>query len=330
MDSETSEITTEMKAQDLASEEVTIEAITPEASAGAECVVLSDLNITRIKRELLQADPNQVRKEFPETHINSLRKSIEEDGLRDPLDVVPIPSKEGEEQHYLIVDGECRFRATEGILDELPCIILTEETAKSWSLKANLLRKDLNPMEKSDCLFRYLKSANLLDKDGKAVRKALNIISSSYNISPSMVTELYSLQKLPIEIQDEQRKNGFIPLRKIKKLATNTMLEDEERRSELYKELVAKYTPKEAKKPTKRDKTKPNKIILKHIEGVKSKAENTLQYYAKIDFSRYSPEESQKLGESLCAALETFTQIQKIIETKLEELTSVPTTIEGQ
>lgn len=285
--------------------------------------------IVLIKRELITPDPNQVRKSFSESHINSLRESIQEDGLRHPLDVVALPTNEDEEQQYLLVDGECRFRASEGILEALPCIVLSEETAKSWSLKANLLREDLNPMEKSDCLMRYMDASGLLTEDGKAARNALTKISETYGFSASMVSELFSLQKLPDDIKNAERENGLLPLRKLKKLSTKRMLAREEERSELYQKLLSQYTSRESKPITKRDTDQPNKIRMKHIAGVRSKAENTHDYYKKIDFSKYTREESLALQKSLEAALITFTEVQKSLEKNLESLKEKIATFES-
>ena len=306
-----------------------VEQITTLIAEEDESVVSHASNVIWVKREFLNPDPEQVRKSFPESHIKSLRESIQEDGLRHPLDVVPMAAQNGEEQYYQIVDGECRFRATEGILEELPCIVLTEETAKSWSLKANLLREDLNPMEKSDCLMRYMDASGLLAEDGKAERNALTKISETYGFSASMLSELFSLQKLPDDIKNAQRENGLIPLRKLKKLSTKRMLQSEEERSELYLKLLSQYTPKESKPITKREKNQPNKIRMKHIEGVRSKAENTLEYYKKIDFSKYNPEESQALQKSLDAALNTMLDIQGVLEEKLESLKGKIATFES-
>ena len=301
---------------------------TPIAEEG-ESVVSHASEVIWIKREFLIPDPEQVRKNFPESHLNSLRESILEDGLRHPLDVVPMATQNGEEQYYQIVDGECRYRASEGLLEELPCIVLSEETAKSWSLKANLLREDLNPMEKSDCLMRYMKATNLLDEEGKAERNSITMISGKYNISTSMVSELYSLQRLPAHIKEEQRKNGNIPLRKIKKLSTKEVLADDELLNERYQQLLKQFTPKKPKKIEKRDPSQPNKIRMKHIEGVRSKAENTLEYYKQIDFSKYTPEESQALQRSLDAALNTLLDIQVVLEEKLESLREKIATFES-
>jgi len=231
-----------------------------------------------------------------------------------------MAAQNGEEQHYQIVDGECRFRATEGILEELPCIVLTEETARFWSLKANLLREDLNPMEKSDCLMRYMKVANLLNQEGKAERNSITMISGKYNISTSMVSELYSLQRLPDHIKEEQRKTGYIPLRKFKTLSTKKILADDELLADRYQQLIKQFAPKEPKKIEKRDPSQPNKITLKRIEGVRSKAEHTLEYYKQLDFSTYSVEESSELKKSLDDALLSIMELQEVIDQKIKAL----------
>ena len=80
----------------------------------------SKLKVEYIPREYISPDPEQVRKQFSQEHIDRLRESFRQIGIRTPLDVVQMPDSEEGTPRYKIIDGECRYRASEGVLDKIP------------------------------------------------------------------------------------------------------------------------------------------------------------------------------------------------------------------
>ena len=98
-------------------------------SGGGQEIVIGDID----------PNPDQPRRAFSEESIAQLAQSIREQGLLQPILVVPMNGG-----RYRIVAGERRWRAARMAgLDRVPCIIREMEIA----LIENLQREDLNPIE---------------------------------------------------------------------------------------------------------------------------------------------------------------------------------------
>jgi ParB/RepB/Spo0J family partition protein len=65
-------------------------------------------SVLAIPTSLISPDPDQPRKEFTPEYINGLAESIKAEGLLQPITVRKNPSEPGK---YLIIMGECRWRA---------------------------------------------------------------------------------------------------------------------------------------------------------------------------------------------------------------------------
>lgn len=290
--------------------------------------VKSSLEIVYISRSDLTPDPEQVRKQFSHEHINRLKDSFKQIGVRTPLDVVLLDKAVEGSSHYMIVDGECRYRASEGLLDELPCIIhKNNETAVEWALSANLMRDDLNPIEKSDVLVRFM------EKNNGAKKIKLEDAAKKYHLSKSMISEYYSLSKLSKEIKEEQRRTGQIPLRELKKLSVKKLRDNQEELLKRYNELKEKYPTEEerieAEKARKQaeDKKKteapdapntPNKRRAKHIEGMKTRPQADYKYYSdvklELEAKKFSEDELMAVYDNLEQAANQYKEIIEIIK----------------
>lgn len=102
--------------------------------------------ITSVELDKIKPNENQARKVFNEEKLKELSESIKEFGVIQPL----ILRKEDDE--YLIIAGERRFRAAQmADLKEVPAIIkdLSTEEADKISLIENIQRVDLNPIEEA-------------------------------------------------------------------------------------------------------------------------------------------------------------------------------------
>ena len=103
--------------------------------------------IVMLKRSQLNPHPDNPRKDLGD--LEELRQSIREHGIMQNLTVVPVPCKEGQ---YVILIGHRRFKASEGIVDELPCIIaegLTNREQVGIMLMENMQRADLTVFEQA-------------------------------------------------------------------------------------------------------------------------------------------------------------------------------------
>ena len=279
---------------------------------------ISSLKIEYIPREYISPDPEQIRKHFSQEHIERLRDSFKEIGIRTPLDVVKQDASGDGTPRYKIIDGECRYRASEGVLDTLPCIVFEDtDEASDWALSANMMRDDLNPVEKSDVIVRFMEK----HKEGKK-KLTLQSAAKKYHLSQSMLSEYHSLSKLDNKIKEEQRKSGQIPLRELKKLAVKKLRENPEEQQRKYDALKKKYpteeerVQRESQKSVakKKDKDAPNKIRAKHIEGMKTRPESDFVYYSQIKFDDFSPDELKTARENLAAAKERYQEIIQFLD----------------
>ena len=103
--------------------------------------------IVMLNRSQLHNHPDNPRKDLGD--LTELKESIREHGIMQNLTVVPIPCKENQ---YVILIGHRRFAASEGIVDELPCVIAEGLTAREQvgiMLCENMQRADLTYMEQA-------------------------------------------------------------------------------------------------------------------------------------------------------------------------------------
>lgn len=93
----------------------------------------------------IDPNPDQPRRAFSEESIAQLAQSIRDQGLLQPILVVPMNGG-----RYRIVAGERRWRAARMAgMDQVPCIIreMDVPTQMEIALIENLQREDLNPIE---------------------------------------------------------------------------------------------------------------------------------------------------------------------------------------
>lgn len=103
--------------------------------------------IVMIPRSLLHPHPDNPRKDLGD--LKELADSIAEHGIMQNLTVVP---DEGDGDGYKILIGHRRFAASEGVLDELPCVVakgLTDREQVGIMLCENMQRSDLTYLEQA-------------------------------------------------------------------------------------------------------------------------------------------------------------------------------------
>lgn len=107
----------------------------------------SENSITVLSISMVDPKSDQPRKHFDKGALDELAKSIEENGLLQPILV-----REYGNGRYQIIAGERRFRASKiAGLSEIPAIILDKDDRKvaEISLIENIQREDLNPIEEA-------------------------------------------------------------------------------------------------------------------------------------------------------------------------------------
>ena len=139
----------------------------------------------------LDPNPDQPRQTFHEESILQLADSIRDQGVLQPLLVVPASGG-----RYRIIAGERRYRASRiAGLETVPCIVKDIDVIRQMeiALIENLQREELNPMEAArgiqalmkQCGYTQEKVSTRLGKSRPAVANLLRLLSL-----PEEVTEM--------------------------------------------------------------------------------------------------------------------------------------------
>jgi ParB family transcriptional regulator, chromosome partitioning protein len=151
----------------------------PPTASGLEHVAL----------DLIDPNPFQPRRGFPEDTLKELADSIRTTGLVQPVLLRKL------EDRYQLIAGERRWRAARlAGLSAIPAVIrpLTDEQALEQALTENLLREDLNPIEVAHA-YQSLQENFKLSHE---------LIAERLGLSRTAVTNTMRLLRLPQEIQD--------------------------------------------------------------------------------------------------------------------------------
>lgn len=146
-------------------------------------------NVFKISMNLIKANKDQPRKNFDPEKISELAQSIKEHGVIQPI----ILNKE--EDVYIVVAGERRFRAAKSIgLAEIPAIIMniSNKEVLEISLIENIQREDLNPIEEAIAYKKLLIDFNLTQEE----------ISKKVSKSRTAITNCMRLLNLDERVQD--------------------------------------------------------------------------------------------------------------------------------
>ena len=143
-----------------------------------------------IRCELIDADPDQPRREIDAEELKSLALSIREHGL---LQWVIVWQ---DDDRFRLVDGHRRFAAVKAIgHDSIDAIVLDqrpgEHELRLMQLAANCHRQDLKPLEKARA-FRQLQEAQ-----GWSHAE----LAKAMHVSKATVTQVLSYLTLPSELQ---------------------------------------------------------------------------------------------------------------------------------
>ena len=146
-------------------------------------------NLNEIPIEQIEPNPDQPRREFDETAMQELAASIQTMGI-----IAPITLRQVSENHYQIIAGERRWRASQiAGLTAIPAYIRTanDESVMELALVENIQREDLHAIEIA------LAYEHLAETSGMTQEK----ISERVGKSRTAVTNYMRLLKLPAQIQ---------------------------------------------------------------------------------------------------------------------------------
>jgi ParB family transcriptional regulator, chromosome partitioning protein len=149
----------------------------------------------RVQKILIQdivPNPDQPRREFDQSALDEMARSIEQHGVVQPIIVV----RHGNQ--YRIVAGERRWRAAQlAKLSHLPAIVrsMRELEEIELSLIENIQRVDLSPLEQALSVYKLQHQFNL----------ALDDIAKKLGKAPSTISNLSRLLQLPDDAREALR-----------------------------------------------------------------------------------------------------------------------------
>ncbi len=145
--------------------------------------------INEIPLSKIVVNPNQPRKNFDEQALNTLADSLREMGV-----ITPITLRRNDDDTYLIIAGERRFRAAQlAGLQTIPAYIRTvdDEQLMELALIENIQREDLDAIEIALGYQRLLEEYSLTHEQ----------ISQKVGMSRTNVSNYLRLLNLPADIQ---------------------------------------------------------------------------------------------------------------------------------
>lgn len=145
--------------------------------------------INEISIDLIEANPNQPRREFDEEALQELATSIREIGI-----IQPITLRQVDDNRFQIIAGERRWRASQlAGLRAIPAYIRTisDESVMEMALVENIQREDLNAIEIA------LAYQHLLENDGMTQER----VSERVGKSRTAIANYLRLLRLPAQIQ---------------------------------------------------------------------------------------------------------------------------------
>ena len=248
----------------------------------------------------VEPNRNQPRKIFNESGLEELAKSIEQNGIIQPILVRPMT-----DGSYQLIAGERRWRAARiAGLTEVPVTIreMSDEEASIFALIENLQREDLNPVEEAEGLksliesygFTQEEAADKVGKSRTAVTNTLRLLKL-----PSPVRELLSNGK--ITAGHARALLGLDDEKEMLKIAETTVAQD---LSVRQVEKMVKYALQgEKPKPKKRDKKRDQyydevEIALTNTLGRKVKIYlSSTGHKGTLEFEFFGKEDLTKLAK---------------------------------
>ncbi len=137
--------------------------------------------------EALSPGPEQPRKRFEPGALSELARSIETQGIIQPIVVSPVTTPAGQAPRYVIVAGERRWRAAQQAgLHEVPVVVreVDDHERLELALVENIQRADLNPIEEARAYAQLLQLrrwtqdelAARVGKDRSTIANALRLL----------------------------------------------------------------------------------------------------------------------------------------------------------
>ena len=160
-----------------------LSALIPEKAA-----TLAEGAVSYLKIDLIKDNSLQPRTNYDETKLESLKASIKEKGVLQPI----LVRQKGD--GYEVVAGERRLRAARSLnMSEVPVIVksVTDQEALVLALVENIQREELNPIEEAEAYKKLIEDFHFTQE----------AVAQSVGKDRSTVSNLMRLLNLPKEMQ---------------------------------------------------------------------------------------------------------------------------------
>jgi ParB family chromosome partitioning protein len=174
----------------------------PTLGRGLDALISNDLDRSilqedneRVQKILIQdiiPNPDQPRREFDQSALDEMAKSIEQHGVIQPIIVIRHGTK------YRIIAGERRWRAARlAKQSHLPAIVRSMQELEEieLSLIENIQRVDLSPLEQALSVYKLQHQFNL----------SIDEIANKLGKAPSTISNLMRLLQLPDQAMNALR-----------------------------------------------------------------------------------------------------------------------------
>jgi ParB family chromosome partitioning protein len=242
-------------------------------AAGATAAAVAEVPI-----HCIQTNPYQPRREFDPEALATLKESLVQHGLLQP--VVVRPTGDGA---YQLIAGERRLRAARDVGWQniaVHVVDLNDRQVFEAALVENLQRADLNPLEKAQGFHDYATQYQATHDD----------IAKAVGLDRSTISNLIRLLELPPSVQDAVR-TGQIAAAHARALLA---LDDPAQQEQMCREIIAKGLSvrqvetlvKQAKLPTAADadaaSAAPTVEKTAHVQALEDELKQTLAAKVQI------------------------------------------------
>ena len=195
-------------------------------TAAAMAPAHSDAAIREIRVEHIDRNRFQTRGHLDEIALNELAASIKANGVMQP--VVVRPTREG---RFELIAGERRWLASQRAGKQtVPAMVrqVSDQQALELTIIENLQREDLGPMEQAQAFDRLSREFNVTQEQ----------MAQRTGKDRTTIANYMRLLKLPIEVQEELKRNSELSFSHAKLLLTLTSGEEIKH---VVKEIVSKH-----------------------------------------------------------------------------------------
>ncbi len=260
---------------------------------------------------LIDRNPHQPRQHFSEDELESLKASVREKGILQPIILRPLIDALTQERRYQIIAGERRWRvATDLGFEKIPALVkdCTENEALELALIENIQRDNLNPLEEADSYMRLIEIYSYTQEK----------LAQKISKSRSYVANILRLTQLPESIKVHLRE-GRLSAGHARALITA------ENQEELAEKIITNHlSVRDSEQLAKKNPGKTKNKMAAELESAAAQFEDQQRHLAdQISSLIHKPVDVRikKDGASLTIHLYSFEEIDDFI-TQLKSIYS--------